>query len=147
MANQFNDKLGYLGTWINAAKSQTVSATSTFEAFQPVLVNDLSLQYNAEIFRDTIKINEKGIWKVDFAGTFSDATNDDMELKIDTESQGLNTAPVKWNARGGNNWAISYSVILNILDTGSNLVLFIRNNTDTAEISLSHGILTLVKLY
>ena len=147
MANQFNDKLGYLGTWINEAKTLTISATSTFEVLQPVLVNDANLQYNAEIFRDTIQLNEKGIWKVDFAGTFSGSTNDDMELKIDNEIQQLTTAPVKWNARGGNNWAVSYSVILNILDTGSNLVLWIKNNDDTAEIVLSHGILTCVKLY
>lgn len=147
MSNQFNNQLGYLGTWINEAKTLTISATSTFEVLQPVLVNDANLQYNAEIFRDTIQLNEKGIWKVDFAGTFSGSTNDDMELKIDNESQQLTTAPVKWNARGGNNWAVSYSVILNILDTGSNLVLWIKNNDDTAEIVLSHGILTCVKLY
>ena len=144
MSNQFNNQLGYLGTWINEAKTLTISATSTFEVLQPVLVNDANLQYNAEIFRDTIQLNEKGIWKVDFAGTFSGSTNDDMELKIDNESQQLTTAPVKWNARGGNNWAVSYSVILNILDTGSNLVLWIKNNDDTAEIVLSHGILTCV---
>ena len=147
MSNQFNNQLGYLGTWINEAKTLTISATSTFEVLQPVLVNDANLQYNAEIFRDTIQLNEKGIWKVDFAGTFSGSTNDDMELKIDNESQQLTTAPVKWNARGGNNWAVSYSVILNKLDTGSNLVLWIKNNDDTAEIVLSHGILTCVKLY
>ena len=147
MSNQFNNQLGYLGTWINEAKTLTISATSTFEVLQPVLVNDANLQYNAEIFRDTIQLNEKGIWKVDFAGTFSGSTNDDMELKIDNESQQLTTAPVKWNARGGNNWAVSYSVVLNILDTGSNLVLWIKNNDDTAEIVLSHGILTCVKLY
>ena len=147
MANQFNNKLGYLGTWINAEKVQTISATSTFEVFKPVLVDVPSLQYNAEINRDTIQLNEKGIWKVDFSGTFSGSTNDDMELKIDSESQQLTTAPVKWNARGGNNWAISYSVILSIYNTGSNLVLWIKNNDDTAEITLKYGILTFVKLY
>ena len=52
MANQFNNKLGYLGTWINAEKVQTISATSTFEVFKPVLVDVPSLQYNAEINRE-----------------------------------------------------------------------------------------------
>ena len=40
MSNQFNNQLGYLGTWINEAKTLTISATSTFEVLQPVLVND-----------------------------------------------------------------------------------------------------------
>ena len=55
--------------------------------------------------------------------------------------------PVKWNARGGNNWAISYSVMFQVFQAGETIQLELLNEDDTAVSQLIFGIFTAIKLY
>ena len=148
--NQFSNPLGYFQANLDSTFTKAINTTGVFEDISPTLTNQEEYQYNTSIdARGNIKFEEKGIWKYDFVGTWNGATNDNMQLRatIFKNPYTLLLPPVKWNARGGNNWAISYSVMFQVFQAGETIQLELLNEDDTAVSQLIFGIFTAIKLY
>ena len=152
MANQFNNQLGYFQGNLEDVADFTPSTTGTFETIDTIEITDQPIyQYNTQLnARGNIQFLEKGIWRIDFVGTWQGATNDDLSIRgKTTASVGyINALPeVKWNARGGNNWAISYSVMFQVMESLETLTFELKNDDDTPTSTLLKGIFTAIKLY
>jgi len=146
MPNQFNTNLGYFQANLDSEFSHTISATEEWELISPDWTDQSIYQYNTELDRGTMRFLVKGTWRVDFVGTWQGATNDNMQLTIKGANQGTLYPPVKWNARGGNNWCISYAMLFKT-SRPDNIEIYLKNEDDTAESTLTKGILTGIKLY
>ena len=147
MPNQFNTQLGYFQGVLNAEIGFAIEDQDTWTTITPVITDDAEFQYNTSLDTNTIVLEEKGLWKIDVVATFKGSTNDDMSFCAYTvESEEL--PEVKWNSRGGNNWAISYTAMY-YFKNGNNKVSFkVQNNSDTEEtITMSFGIFTAIRLY
>ena len=145
--NQFNNQLGYFQGVMAEENTFTPDLANEWFAITPDLTDDTNFQYNTDIVSNKIHLSIKGIWKFSMSCTFNGSVNDDMQFCIGTAYNTTKLPPVKWNQRGGNNWAISYSLIFKTL-APTDLDMFIKNE-DVAEenIKISRGIFTAIKLY
>jgi len=146
MTNQFNTNLGYFQANLEEQFDHTPNAVDTFEIIAPTWTDQSIYHYNAELDRGSMRLLVKGTWRVDFVGTWQGALNDNMQLTIQNGNGATYFPPVKWNARGGNNWAISYAMILKI-DSPDYVQLYLKNEDDTAESSLTKAIFSAIKIY
>tara|TARA_R100001594_G_C4030553_1_gene261171 strand:- start:1028 stop:1468 length:441 start_codon:yes stop_codon:yes gene_type:complete len=146
MANQFNTQLGYFQGFLNAEIDFEIADKDTWTTVTPVITDDSNFQYNTSLDSNTIVLEQKGIWRIDVIATFQGSTNDDMRFTAYTSESG-NLPEMKWNARGGNNWAISYSAIYKFKN--ENAVSFKMQNNEAAgeTITMSFGIFTAIRLY
>ena len=145
---QFGDQMGYIVACATEEIEVNIASVGGWITVPPTLSDNASYQYNTEINRGQIKFKVKGIWKVDISCTVNGATNDNMEFSIYNPATGNSELPsLKWNQRGGNNWAINYSIIARWKDIGIPIVLRVRNMDDTANVTFKKIIICATKLY
>jgi len=140
--NQFTNQLGYYQSIIDDPTEVAIS-----EEAQWVEMSIPATQiegYNAEIFRQNAKALIRGIWKIDMSFTVQGALNSDLKFRCRTAT--ANMYELKWNARGGNNWSINYTQIVQ-LEKDDVVYMDVQNATGTSNMTFVTGIMTLVKLY
>lgn len=147
MPNQFNTQLGYFQGFLNAEIGFEISSQDTWTNITPVITDNAQFQYNTSLDTNKIVLEEKGLWRIDLVGTFKGSTNDDMRLCAYTDESG-NLPEIKWNSRGGNNWAISYTAMYRFINGNNNIVWRVQNNSAAGEIiTMSFGVFTAIRLY
>ena len=148
--NQFTNQLGYFQANLETQFDHNPTSQNTFDDLRITWTDQPEYQYNTSLgSRGEVQLKVRGIWKIDMVGTWQGATNDNLVLraKIGQGSSYNSYPPVKWNGRGGNNWAISYSTLIEVKSDEDVIVFQLKNEDDTAQCSLMLGILTAVKLY
>jgi len=146
MPNQFNNQLAYFQGLLSESYEHEIQSIGDWEAIEPVFTDQSAFQYNTLLDRGVIQLSLAGVWRVDVSATFQGSVNDNMEFCCNTQETG-NLPPVKWNARGGNNWAISYATIFQIFNSDNALTFYIRNTSATDTINIPVGTFSAIKLY
>ena len=147
MPNQFNTQLGYFQGFLNAQIGFEIASQDTWTTITPVITDNAEFQYNTSLDTNTIVLEEKGLWRIDVIATFQGSTNDDMRFCAYTTESG-ELPEVKWNARGGNNWAISYTAMYQFQKANNKVSFKVQNNDDAgATITMAYGIFTAIRLY
>lgn len=146
MTNQFNNQLGYGIFCINAEATVNISNPSGYYGVALSYEDISEWQYNTRISRGSPLLDLNGIWKIDATMTVQGATNANMQVTM-TDSSGALLPVLKWNQRGGNNWCINYSVIVDWQDTTFPLDFRFRNEDSTTNLTIKKLILVCTKLY
>ena len=78
--------------------------------------------------------------------TFNGTVNDDYTLYWRINSSNESAGQVKWTQKGGNYWAVSSQTILE-LEEDDEIDLWIENNSDTTNITLSRFNIAIIKIW
>lgn len=88
----------------------------------------------------------KGKFMLQYHCSFSGGVNKDYTMYWKIGSSLLSTSSTKWTMKGGDVWAISNQTIMEIKE-GDTIDLWIENNTDGANVTLSNYNLTIFKIW
>jgi len=139
--NQFNNQLGYYQGTLSAPFTATNPGAGVWKFIEWVIVDMPQEMYNTSSYRDSPEIGVTGWWKIEYAFTVNSGTNNDFVFRVDD-------APyIKWNARGGNNWALNYSII-KYYEIGDRPSAYIKNlSGGTNSATFMNATLNLIKIY
>jgi len=142
--NQFTDQLGYLIASLTSSYTVNIASADTWT----IMGNGLTeiSTYNTDVYRDKMMLSIAGIWKIDVSFTVNGATNDDLQFCLKYGDSAYQH-PVIWNAKGGNNWNINYSMIIKTEIQNETIYFYMKNETATNNPVFFNGIFSAIKLY
>ena len=111
---------------------------------------------SAGIFEDTknmgvgsnnvVSTKVAGRFMLQIHGSFSGSVNDDYSMYWYINTIQQSAGKIKWTQKGGNYWAISSQVLLELQEDDS-IDLYIENNSDSTNITLSAFNMTIFKIW
>ena len=143
----YGDTLQWYSAYTNEANEQTISVVDT-----PVHL-ERSTGYVAEENKNmvvgtsqeiTTKVDGRFILQTHCS--FTGSVNDDYSMYWRINNSNLDAGKIKWTQKGGNYWAVSSEVMLE-LEEQDEIDLYIENNSDTTNISLYRFNLTIFKIW
>ena len=154
--NQFNTPLAYA----QQVLSEVYEYSFTFTGYNMIPI-PLSRQdeflynmafnttANAGTTNNIYPVNN-GHYKLDAVFTFKGASQNNLGIKAYIPDIGF-LAPVLWNGRGGNSWAISYSQIYRVKRSGeaSEIQWYVQNEQeeDPSALEITGAIVTVNRIY
>jgi hypothetical protein len=143
MANQFEQQLGYYQAILEEGQELEIDTSDTWTSVE-LSVTTLDT-YNTQTYRGAPKILVKGLWKFDMSFTMQGATNNDLGFRIGGATIGQQ-AYLIWNGRGGNNWSLNYSALINVPEN-ENMSYYVNNFDANNNMTMKSGIFTAIRLY
>lgn len=143
----YGDTLQWYSAYTNEANEQTISVVDT-----PVHL-ERSTGYVEEQNKNMgvgtnqeITTNVGGRFILQTHCSFNGSVNDDYSMYWRINSSNLDAGKIQWTQKGGNYWAVSSQVMLE-LDAQDEIDLYIENNSDTTNITLHRFNLTIFKIW
>ena len=143
----YGDTLQWYSAYTNEGNGQTISVVDT-----PVHL-ERSTGYVEEQNKNMgvgtnqeITTNVGGRFILQTHCTFNGSVNDDYTLYWRINSSNESAGQVKWTQKGGNYWAVSSQTILE-LEEDDEIDLWIENNSDTTNITLSRFNIAIIKIW
>ena len=153
--NQFNTPLAFAQQVLSEVFEYSFTSTGynliqiPFTANEDFIYN-MSFNTTAEGGTNNIYPINNGYYKLDAVFTFKGASQNDLGIKAYIPDIGF-LAPVLWNGRGGNSWAISYSQIYKVKRSGeaSEIQWYVRNEQeeDPSALEIVGAIVTVNRIY